>query len=164
MSGGSRARLGRPTTPRRRGQSAEEDLFEVIREDQAVGWQMQVRIALGGFHDVRRDDDHQLAFIALKVARAEQSTEDRYIAEPRQLLILVRGIVLVEPGNGETLAAGQFDGGVRASHLESRNRYAIDGDRAIGRELAYRWLDLDAHAIVIQHGRSEIDTDAELLE
>ena len=105
---GTGARCGRGALFQllRPGDVAVQDLLGVARSHVTVGRRLQSICRIGGAHDVWGHDDHELGFIVLKRGGAEERAEHRHIAEPRELVEVLRDVVLQKTGDCETLAAG----------------------------------------------------------
>src|SRR5215207_2995822 len=64
-----------------------EEAVDVARRQRVLGRDAQALAGLCRLHDARRDDDREVGLLLLEGGRAEQSAEDRHVAEPRQLLL-----------------------------------------------------------------------------
>src|ERR1700722_13376213 len=84
--------------------SAQQDAFYIARVTQTLGRDVHGGWPGSRFDDVWRDDDQQLAFVALKGCRAEQRAKDRNVANAWQVLYLIRAIVLKQTGDYAALA------------------------------------------------------------
>src|SRR6185436_8805314 len=113
-------------------------------------------------HEPRRDDDREVGLLLLEGGRAEQSAEDRHVAEPRQLLLGIAGDALEEPGDREALAVAQLDYGRGPAHRDRRDRDDAGADRVRRVDVADLGLDLEVDDAVGEDRRLEGQADAEL--
>ena len=72
--------------------------------------------------------------------------------------------VVHQPGDRERLSVAQLDLGLGAARRERRHAEALERDRVGEVERADFGLDLEVDQVAAEHGRREVQADAELLE
>ncbi|ERJ41196.1 hypothetical protein L810_0878 [Burkholderia sp. AU4i] len=140
---------------------------DFVRLREAVGRQRHVG-GLQRLHQVRRDQEDQLGAILLERRAAEQRAEHRHLTHARERLQRARHVVLDQPADRERFAVAHLHRRRCAPRRDQRqDRRAADVGRAQRdtrlRQLRHFRRHLQADPAVGEHGRRELQRDAELL-
>src|SRR5512139_2420788 len=114
-------------------------------------------------HDLRRDHHHQLGLVVLIPHVPEQRSQDRDVPQKRDLVDLLRDLVVDEPGQHEGLAVRQLQPGFRPSGFQRWDPESLECDRVGIVELAHFLGDSQVDLPGRRDLRLETETDAVIL-
>uniref|UniRef100_A0A914YPT9 Uncharacterized protein n=1 Tax=Panagrolaimus superbus TaxID=310955 RepID=A0A914YPT9_9BILA len=129
----------------------------------ALAGQRQFGVARQWLHQARGDDDHQLLVLALVIEVAEERTDDRQVAQQRNLADVGDDVGADQAADDETLAIAQLDGGVGAAGGDRGDLHVVEHDGIAVVQVARFGRHLQRDAICRQHGRGHGQADAEWL-